>query len=409
MTTPNRDTISPADDEKWMQRALDIAQLGQGHVEPNPMVGCVIVKNNQCLGQGYHEKFGQPHAEINALRDCQQNHNDPSGSDIYVTLEPCAHHGKTPPCADALIAARPARVICAMIDPFEHVAGRGLEKLRGAGIRVDLIASEKIQLAARELVAPFLTRVEKHRPYIIAKWAQTLDGRIATAAGHSQWISNEPSRAIVHQTRARVDAIIVGIGTALADNPTLTARLPHPHTPHTSRTPSTPSPPRTAQRIVIDPLLKLPTHAKLLNDQGPPVIIACADLDDTRARASQYNATATVTHLPFIDNTHQRLDLRPLFQQLATDHDMTNVLVEGGGKLIASLFAQQLIDETLVFIAPIILGDPQAIPAIDFTNTSTPFPQTIDAATQLQLVETTQLETNTLLRYRPPPRFPPRD
>jgi len=231
-----------------------------------------------------------------------------------VTLEPCAHHGKTPPCAQALIDAKLARVIVAMADPFEQVAGRGLAMLRDAGIAVEVGVEEA---AARRLNEPFIKHVSTGRPWVIVKWAQTLDGRIATAIGDSRWISNESSRRFVHQTRARVDAIITGVGTVLADDPALTARGVEVC--------------RVARRVVVGPRDVLPEDAKLLTDGGPPVL--------------------------FHENA---ADLRSLLETLGREHLATNVLVEAGGGLVGRLFDQGLVDQVLAFIAPKLLGDAEA-------------------------------------------------
>ena len=213
--------LPPSDpelDALFMGRALELAARGQGFVEPNPMVGCVIVKNGGVVGEGWHRKFGGPHAEIEALRSAG---NQARGATAYVTLEPCAHHGKTPPCAEALIAAGIARVICSQRDPFEKVSGRGIAALEAAGISVTVGVMEA---DARRLNAPYLKLVQTGRPWVIAKWAMTLDGKIATATGDSRWISGEASRAVVQQLRGRMDAIIVGHGTAVRDDPLLIAR-----------------------------------------------------------------------------------------------------------------------------------------------------------------------------------------
>ena len=297
-----------------MHRALALAQRGQGYVEPNPMVGAIILDGQQVIGEGYHQRFGGPHAEVNALHDCRARGHDPAGKTMVVTLEPCAHHGKTPPCAQALIEARLARVVVAMTDPFGQVAGRGLARLRDAGIAVEVGVEEA---AARRLNEPFIKHVTTGLPWVIVKWAQTLDGRIATAIGDSRWISNDASRRFVHQTRARVDAIITGVGTVLADDPALTARGVEVR--------------REARRVIVGPREVLPADAKLLAGDGPPVLIH-EDADD----------------------------LRGLLQVLGREHLATNVLVEAGGGLVGRLFDQGLVDQVHAFIAPKLLGDAAA-------------------------------------------------
>src|SRR5262245_49314226 len=205
-------------DERFMRRALELAERGRGHVEPNPLVGAVVVKGGRVVGEGWHQRFGQAHAEVNALAAAGEAAR---GATLYVTLEPCCHHGKTPPCTDAVRAAGVARVVAALGDPFPQVAGRGAAVLRAAGVTVELgpCAAE-----ARRQNAPYLTLVTRGRPYVHAKWAMTLDGKIATAAGQSKWISGPESRHRVHELRGRMDAILVGAATVRADDPLLTAR-----------------------------------------------------------------------------------------------------------------------------------------------------------------------------------------
>jgi len=315
--------IDVSKEADWMIEAIGLARLAQGCVEPNPMVGAVLVRDGQVVARGWHEHFGGPHAEINALHDAQQQGIDPAGLMMAVTLEPCCHHGKTPPCVDALIDAKLARVIVAMMDPDPRVSGQGIAQLREAGITVDVGLCEQ---AARQLNEPFIKRTSTGLPWVIVKWAQTLDGRIATRTGDSQWISNKASRQYVHQLRSRVDAIIVGVNTAIADDPALTAREVEIK--------------RQALRIVIDPNARLPRDAKMLHDKGPRVVVAGRDGD-----------------VPFTGG-----DLSPVLRYLADQHDAANVLVEGGAGLIGSLFTHGLVDQVLAFVAPKLLGDDQAIP-----------------------------------------------
>jgi len=297
-----------------MQRALSLARQGRGWVEPNPMVGAIIVDGDRVIGEGYHQRFGGPHAEVNALRDCRARGHEPAGAMMVVTLEPCAHQGKTPPCAQALIDAKLARVVIAMADPNPRVSGRGIATLRRAGIDVEVGVEEA---AARRLNEPFIKHVTTGLPWVIVKWAQTLDGRIATAIGDSRWISNQQSRYFVHRTRARVDAIITGVGTVLADDPALTARGVEVR--------------RVARRVIVGPRDVIPEQAKLLTDAGPPVI---------------FHEDAS--------------DLRALLEHLGREHLATNVLVEAGGGLVGRLFDQGLVDQVLAFVAPKLLGDAEA-------------------------------------------------
>src|SRR6516164_5470676 len=212
-------------DRDWMMRALALAERGRGHVEPNPLVGAVVVRDGRLIGEGWHQRYGQAHAEVNALAAAG---DAARGATLYVTLEPCCHFGKTPPCTDAVLRAGIRRVVAAMPDPFPAVAGKGAELLRQAGVTVEFGVGEA---EARRLNAPYLKLLATGRPWVHAKWAMTLDGKIATRSGDSRWISNEASRRRVHELRGRMPAIIAGLGTVLADNPQLTARPPGPRTP----------------------------------------------------------------------------------------------------------------------------------------------------------------------------------
>ena len=234
--------------DSWqMARALELAARGEGFVEPNPMVGCVIARGAEIIGEGWHRKFGGPHAEVEALHVAGTRAR---GATLYVTLEPCCHQGKTPPCTDAILASGLGRVVVAQRDPFPAVAGGGIERLRQAGLAVEVGLREA---EARRLNAPYLKLTESGRPWVIAKWAMTLDGKLASRTGDSRWISNEASRAIVHQLRGRVDAIVVGRGTAGQDDPLLTAR---------------PAGPRVATRIVLDTRASLASDSQLVTTAG---------------------------------------------------------------------------------------------------------------------------------------------
>ncbi len=217
-----------SEDARHMTRALELAARGEGQVEPNPMVGCVIARDGVCIGEGWHQRFGGPHAEVEALGSVQ---GSAAGATMYVTLEPCCHTGKTPPCTEAIVRTGIGRVVVAQVDPFPAVAGQGVQRLRDAGIVVDVGLLEE---SARQLNAPYRKLIQQQTPWIIAKWAMTLDGKLASRTGYSQWISSAASRQRVHQLRQRVDAVMVGRGTAQADDPLLTARPAgsthgHPH------------------------------------------------------------------------------------------------------------------------------------------------------------------------------------
>lgn len=347
-----------------MRRALRLAQRGQGYVEPNPMVGALLVRDGNILAEGYHHAIGHAHAEVDCLRNATAKGIDPAGATMIVTLEPCCHHGKTPPCTEAVIAAGIAHVVVAMTDPNPQVAGQGLAALRDAGITVDVGICEA---EAQQLNAPFIKRITTGRPWVIAKWAQTLDGRIATASGDSKWISNARSRRFVHRLRARVDAVMVGVGTAVADNPALTARDVRIR--------------RVAKRVVIDPTLRIPRDAALLTDDGPPVTIAV-----NPELANQSIDGASLTALP----------IAAVLDHLGAE-DATNVLVEGGANLVSTMLDAGLVDQVLAFIAPKLLGDDAARAAI--TGWQTPH---IHGARPLTLHRVQRLDDDVLLDYRIP-------
>lgn len=322
-----------------MHRALELAARGAGFVEPNPQVGAVIVDENlKLLGEGYHQRFGGPHAEVEAIAAAGAA---AAGATMYVTLEPCAHHGKTPPCAQAVIDAGIARVVVATFDPSPHTAGQGVALLKSAGIVVETGLLEE---QARRLTAPFMKLLETAMPYVHAKWAMTLDGKIAARGGHSQWISNLASRKIVHQLRGRMDAVIVGAGTVAADDPQLTARPPGP---------------RTALRIVLDSKASLPLDSALVRSaREVPVLVA------TQNSAPAQNVSllrdAGVEVIEFGSHGDKQVPLRPLLEELGR-RQLTNVLVEGGGALLGSFFDGGYIDEAHVFIAPKLVGGTEAL------------------------------------------------
>jgi diaminohydroxyphosphoribosylaminopyrimidine deaminase/5-amino-6-(5-phosphoribosylamino)uracil reductase len=321
------------DDEQQMRRALALAARGQGRVEPNPMVGCVITRGGRVIGAGYHHRFGGPHAEVEALRACD---GSARGGTVYVTLEPCCYHGKTPPCTDALIAAGVARVVAPLADPNPRVAGRGFALLRKAGVRVDvgLLRDE-----AAELNAPFFKLVRRHRPWVILKWAQSLDGKIATRTGDSKWISDEVCRAHAHRTRGRVDAILVGIGTVLRDDPLLTCRVSRPK--------------RVATRVVLDTHLRTPLRSKLVRTAGRiPTLMFCGKNAAAR-RARAFEQAGCV--IQRVAQTRDGVSL-PAVLDILGRRQMTNVLVEGGGALLGRFFDERLADELHAYIAPLLIG-----------------------------------------------------
>lgn len=322
-------------DLKLMRRALELAARGQGFVEPNPMVGCVIAKSGKIIGEGHHRKFGGPHAEVHALRKAGRAAR---GATVYVTLEPCAHHGKTPPCTDALIQAEIARCVVATRDPNPIVAGRGIAALRKARVQVatGLLAPE-----AKSLIAPFSNFHASTRPYVTLKWAQSIDGKIATRSGDSKWITSPDSRRRAHALRARVDAIIVGIGTVLADDPELTARYVKPK--------------RVATRIILDSQLRLPTSSRLVRTAAdvPTIVVGSGKhLKWRRPEAALERAGVEVLLLPELDGGIHL----PMLLRMLRERQMTNVMVEGGGRVLGSFVDQRLADQAEVFVAPSLIG-----------------------------------------------------
>ncbi len=325
--------MEPAELDSWhMRRALELAVLGQGLVEPNPMVGCVIVAGAEIIGEGWHRRFGGPHAEIEALKIAGSR---AAGATMYVTLEPCCHQGKTPPCTRAVIAAGLGRVVVAQPDPFPSVDGGGLKELRAAGIEVTLGLLEE---EAQRLNAPYLKLLRTGRPWVLAKWAMTLDGRTATGNGSSRWISNARSREIVHALRGRVDAILVGRQTARLDDPLLTAR---------------PAGPRTALRVVADTHGSLALESQLVRTAREVPLMVAVGPEASEERRPQLADAGCEVFLCRAESHGGRL--LELLDELGRRR-MTNVLVEGGGRLTGSLLDLGQLDEVHVFIAPKLVG-----------------------------------------------------
>lgn len=319
-------------DREAMRLALALAEQGRGWVEPNPMVGAVVVSSaGEVVGSARHERFGGPHAEVSAL---DQAGDRGRGGVLYVTLEPCCHHGKTPPCTDRLAASGVVRVVAAMSDPFPQVAGRGLAMLKAAGIDAAVGLFEE---QARVLNAPYLKRLLTGRPHVLAKWATTLDGKTATASGDARWISGEASRAAAHQVRGVMDAILVGVGTVLADDPELTARPPGPRIP---------------LRIVLDPAAATPSSSRLAQSaREVPLMIAVNDRASPDARARLDGLGVEI--LSFAGTG--RIPIGELLDELGRRH-FTNLLVEGGGRVLGSFLDDDAVDAVDVFIAPVIEG-----------------------------------------------------
>jgi diaminohydroxyphosphoribosylaminopyrimidine deaminase/5-amino-6-(5-phosphoribosylamino)uracil reductase len=320
-----------AADHAWMARALQLARLGLNTTTPNPRVGCVIVRDDVVLAEGWHEKAGGPHAEAMALQ--KVGSGDTAGATAYVTLEPCSHHGRTPPCADALIAAGISRVVAAMPDPNPLVAGNGLTKLRAAGIKVE---SGLLDAEARELNLGFVSRMTRGRPWLRLKVAASLDGKTALNNGTSQWITGPAARLHAHAWRARSCAMLTGIGTVKDDDPRLNVRdIP------CSRQPL---------RVVIDSRLETPPNAAIL--EGGGTIIACA-IDAPERRTALEAAGAEIVILP---NAHGKVELPAMLQELGR-RGINEVMAEAGTRLNGSLLREGCVDELLIYQAPVLMGD----------------------------------------------------
>jgi diaminohydroxyphosphoribosylaminopyrimidine deaminase/5-amino-6-(5-phosphoribosylamino)uracil reductase len=332
-------TFTP-EDHAFMARAIALTERGRDTATPNPAVGCVIAKGGKVIAEGWHEKAGGPHAEARALAAASES---PEGATVYVSLEPCSHHGRTPPCVDALIAARVGRVVAAVQDPNPQVNGAGAAKLREAGIRVEF---GLMQEQASEAHIGFLTRMRLGRPWMRIKTAATLDGRIALANGESRWITGEPARRDVHALRARSCAILTGIGTVLRDNPDLTVRYVDCK--------------RQPRRVLIDSKLEVPLDSKIFKGE-PPIVFTV--MGDARRRMALKDLGAEVLQAPEDRYKPGKTDLAAVARELGA-HGFNEVTVETGGKLSGSLLAAGVVDEIVFYFAPKVLGD-KAQPMFD--------------------------------------------
>jgi diaminohydroxyphosphoribosylaminopyrimidine deaminase/5-amino-6-(5-phosphoribosylamino)uracil reductase len=323
-------------DHAYMAQALRLAEKGLYSTSPNPRVGCVIVRDDKVVGSGWHERAGQPHAEINALKAAGPA---AQGATAYITLEPCSHHGRTPPCAEALVKAGIAKVVMAMQDPNPLVAGKGCTLLREAGIEVQ---AGLMEAEANALNIGFVSRMTRGRPWVRMKIAASLDGKTALNNGASQWITGEAARRDGHRFRARSCAILTGIGTVLADNPELSVR--HVNTP------------RQPMRVVVDSRLDIPVDARLLRGAGE--LIFTANVSEGKIVALR-EVGAHVIVLPDSD-TGNRVDLAGMMRALA-DFEVNEILVEAGRTLNGALIAAGLVDELVVYLAPYLIGDAQGM------------------------------------------------
>lgn len=327
-------------DCRMMARAIELAARGEGSVEPNPMVGCVLARDGSIVGEGWHQQFGGPHAEVMAIEAAGPAAR---GATLYVTLEPCCHFGKTPPCTDAILAAGVARVVAAQRDPFPRVDGGGFRQLQAAGLDVEV---GPLEPQARQLNAPYRKLLALGRPWVIAKWAMTLDGKLATRTGDSRWISSEASRRIVHQIRGRMDAILVGSGTARIDDPQLTAR---PHGP------------RTALRVVLDSKASLSDRSHLVQTAREIPVLVAVGSEAPSSDRTRLEAAGCETLLMSGNSRAERL--LSLLDELGRRR-LTNVLVEGGAELHGTCFDAGEVDEVHAFISPRIIGGRDATAAV---------------------------------------------
>lgn len=328
-----------ARDEQFMARTIELAERGRGRVEPNPMVGAVIVRGGETVGEGWHQQFGGPHAEVEALNAAGELAR---GAEVYVSLEPCCHQGKTPPCTDALIAAGVKRVIVGCEDCNPQVAGHGIRTLRGAGINVEVLDDGR----ARKLIAPFAKLMTQNQPWVVAKWAMTLDGKIASHTGSSQWVSSEASRQVVHRLRGLMDAILVGRQTVDRDNPLLTAR---------------PEGARLATRIVLDSDASISPSSQLVQSAGevPLMVVARESASVDRVKRLEGHG-AEVIRLPGVPWQEQ---LQMLLSELGSRR-MTNLMVEGGALVFGAFADIKAIDEVHAFVAPKLVGGKEALSPI---------------------------------------------
>jgi diaminohydroxyphosphoribosylaminopyrimidine deaminase/5-amino-6-(5-phosphoribosylamino)uracil reductase len=322
--------------EHWMKRALLLARKGKGRTSPNPLVGAVLVKRGKVMGEGYHAKAGKAHAEIIAI---ERAGKDARGSTLYVNLEPCTHYGKTPPCAPAVVQAGVRRVVVGMVDPNPLVKGKGISTLRKAGIDVQIGTLEK---QCKTLNEAFCKYILVKEPFVILKAAATLDGKIATRNGESKWISNEASRRLVHGVRNEVDAVVVGVGTILKDDPLLTARIRGGRDP---------------VRIILDSRLRIPEDARVIGVSSSRTLIATTTLAPRDKIERLEKAGAQVV---LVESKNGKVDLRSFLSKLG-EMEMMSILVEGGSQINGAFLDGGLIDKLLLFLSPRMMGDPQAL------------------------------------------------
>jgi len=356
-------------DEQWMARAIELARKGAGRTRPNPHVGCVLVREGEVIAEGWHRMAGGPHAEADAL----SRTDNAEGSTAYVNLEPCSHHGRTPPCVDGLVQAKVRKVVVAMIDPDPRVSGRGVENLKSHGIEVEVGILGK---QAADLNRGYLKSVQTGKPWIVSKWAMTLDGKIATHTGHSAWVTGPESREYVHELRDTLDAILVGSGTVRLDDPQLTCRREGGRNP---------------VRVVLDSLLGLDPGRRIF-EPNAPVIVFCSTAAPQENASRLEGRGATIVRVP---SSSGGLDLESILVELRK-RDITSVLVEGGQALHGAFWDQRLVDEVVAFVAPKISGGVHAASPVGGVGI-----ERMDDAWELERVEIRTLGKDVVIQGRP--------
>lgn len=355
--------------EDYMRYALSLAEKGRGRTSPNPVVGAVIVRDGVIIGEGWHKKCGENHAEINAFENAAARGNDVSGAEMYVTLEPCSHYGKTPPCAKAIIEKKIKNVYIGILDPNPLVAGRGVRMMEDAGI---LVEHGILEEECRRMNEIFLKYITTKRPFVVMKTAMTLDGKIAAYTGDSRWVSCEESRQIVQKMRNSLTGIMVGIGTVLTDNPQLTCRIPNGRDP---------------VRIIADSSLRIPTEAKVLKDEN--CIIAAADSCD-REKRQQLGERVLI-----VKEQDGHLDLDDLMQQLG-QRGIDSILLEGGGTLNEAALRAGIVDRVVTFIAPKMIGGSQAKTPVEGQGI-----EKMSQAVRLENIEITKIGEDLMIQGTP--------
>ncbi len=353
------------DDQYFMSKALELAKKGQYGVKGNPLVGCVIVKNNHIIASGYHEKYGEAHAEVNAINNAQE---DISNATLYVTLEPCYHFGKTPPCVDLIIKKQIARVVIAMEDVNILTKNKSIKKLKAVGISVTVGV---LRAEAEKLNCHFIGSYQQQKPYVHLKAAMSLDGKIATKSGQSKWITNEKARAYGHQLRNQVMAILVGSNTVICDDPKLTSRI---------------EPWNNPVKIIVDSELKIPLDAKLLKT-GKVIILTTENKD-----LMKYQKLNQLKNVEFIETAGEKVNLNLAFEELFA-RGITSILVEGGAKINGIVLEEKLVNEMHLIYAPIIIGGQMARGGFDLSSTD----KLIDCP-KISITSVTNIVDNILIR-----------